>query len=207
MIHLIEHPLVKDRVNKLRKINLNTKEIRESLRELTSLLLYEATRDLPLKKKKIKHWLGEYEFEFLSSKKFAVVPILRTGAEMVEGFLRIIPTAKVGFIGFGVYSDQETLEAIGYYSKLPNEMEERITFILDSTLATGNTLSAAIELVKESGCKDIRVICCVAAPEGVKQIESKYPNIEVYVAAIDEKLNRFGYIVPGLRDVEDRILE
>ena len=203
MIHLIRHPLVVHKVNMLRKINLSTKEFSENSKELTSLLLYEATKNLPLERKKIKNWLGDYEFEFLAGKKLAIVPILRAGLGMVEGVLQIIPTAKVGFIG--LYRDHKTLEAIEYYAKLPNKMEKRIAFILDPMLATGNTLSAAIELVKKSGCKDIRALCFVAAPEGVKKIESKYPDIEVYLAAIDEKLNDTGYIVPGLGDAGDRM--
>ena len=203
MIHLVRHPVVRHKVNMLRKINLSTKEFRENSEELTSLLLYESTKDLPLEEREIENWLGTYKFKFLAGKKMAIIPILRAGMGMVKGVLQIIPNAKVGFIG--LYRDHKTLEAIEYYSKLPNKMEQRVAFLLDPMLATGNTLSAAIELVKKSGCKDIRALCFVAAPEGIKKLESKYPEVEVYVAAIDEKLNDVGYIVPGLGDAGDRM--
>ena len=203
MIHLVDHPVIEHKLNMLRRINLSTKEFRENSEELTSLLLYEATKDLPLEEREIKTWLGTYKFKFLSGKKMAIIPILRAGAGMVQGVLQIIPNAKVGFIG--LYRDHKTLQAVKYYSKLPNKMEQRVAFLLDPMLATGNTLGTAIEIVKESGCKDIRALCFVGAPEGIKKIESKYPKVPVFLAAIDKRLNDIGYIVPGLGDAGDRM--
>ena len=202
-IHVSEHPLVIHKVNMLRRIKLSTKEFQEISKELTSLLMYEATRNLSLKKKRIKYWLGYGNFQFLASKKLIIIPILRAGVGMIEGASQIIPGLRVGFIG--LYRDHETLEARQYYENLPDKMEERITFVLDPMLATGNTLVAAVNRIKDAGCKNIRIICFVAALEGLRQLTEKHPDIEIYIGAVDEKLNNTGYIVPGLGDAGDRV--
>jgi uracil phosphoribosyltransferase len=203
-IDVSKHPLVVHKVNTLRRIKLSTEEFRETSKELTTLLMYEATRDLCLKKRRIKHWLGYGSFSFLPGKKLVIIPILRAGIGMLAGALRITPGLKTGCIG--IYRDHQTFEAIRYYVNLPNKMNERIAFILDPMLATGNTLVAAVDIVKDSGCKDIRAVCFVAAPEGLKQLTKKHPDLKIYVAAIDEKLNNTGYILPGLGDAGDRML-
>lgn len=202
-IYVSEHPLVIHKINMLRRINLRTKEFQEISKELTSLLMYEATRDLLLKKKRIKYWLGYGSFHFLAGKKFVIVPILRAGIGMAEGALQIIPGLRTGFIG--IYREHKTLKAIRYYVNLPNKMNERIAFVLDPMLATGNSLVAAVNIIKDSGCKDIRVICFVAAPEGIKQLTKEHPDVKIYVATVDERLNNIGYIVPGLGDAGDRM--
>jgi uracil phosphoribosyltransferase len=202
-IYVSEHPLVKHKVNMLRRINLSTKEFQEISKELTTLLMYEATRDLSLKKRRIKYWLGYGSFYFLAGKKFVIISILRAGIGMVEGALQIIPGLREGFVG--LYRDHQTLEAIQYYKSLPNRMNERIAFVLDSMLATGNTLVAAVDIIKDVGCRDIRIICFVAAPEGLKQLTEKHPDLKIYTATIDERLNDIGYIVPGLGDAGDRM--
>ena len=201
-VYVSKHPLVVHKVNTLRRINLSTKEFQEITKELTSLLMYEATRDLLLKKRRIKYWLGYGNFSFLVNKKLVMIPILRAGIGMVEGALRISPGLK-GLIG--LYRDHQTLAAIQYYQNLPSDMDKKIAFILDPMLATGNSLVAAVNIIKDAGCKDIRAICFVAAPEGLKQLTKKHPDLKIYVAAVDEKLNDIGYIVPGLGDAGDRM--
>ena len=203
-IHVSEHPLVKHKINMLRRVNLSTKEFQEISKELTALLMYEATRDLSLRKRRIKYWLGYESFDYLASKKFLIIPILRAGIGMREGARQIIPGLREGFIG--LYRKHKTLEAIQYYENLPNKMNKRITFVLDPMLATGNTLVAAVNIIKDSGCRDIRVICFVAAPEGLRQITEKHPDyLKIYTAVVDERLNDVGYIVPGLGDAGDRL--
>jgi len=202
-IFVSNHPLVVDKVNTLRRIKLSTEEFRETSKELTTLLMYEATRDLCLKKRRIKYWSGYGSFSFLPGKKLVIIPILRAGIGMLAGALQIAPGLKTGCIG--LYRDHQTLKAIRYYVNLPNKMNEKIAFILDPMLATGNTLVEAVNIVKDSGCKDIRAICFVAAPKGLKQLKKKHPDLKIYVAAIDEKLNDIGYIVPGLGDAGDRM--
>jgi len=203
-VYVSNHPLVIHKINTLRRIKLSTDEFRETSKELTTLLMYEATRDLCLKKRRIKYWLGYGSFSFLPGKKFVIIPILRAGIGMLAGAFQITPGLKVGCIG--LYRDHQTLKAIQYYVNLPNKMNERIAFILDPMLATGNSLVAAVNIVKASGCKDIYAICFVAAPEGLKQLTKEHPDVKIYVAAIDEKLNDIGYIVPGLGDAGDRML-
>lgn len=202
-IHVSEHPLVRHKINMLRRIKLSTKEFQEITKELTALLMYEATRDLSLKKRRIKYWLGYGNFDYLAGNKFVIIPILRAGIGMAEGALQIIPGLREGFIG--LYRDHQTLVAIQYYKSLPNKMNERIAFVLDPMLATGNTLVAAVDIIKDSGCKDIRVICFVAAPEGLRQLTEKHRDLKIYTAAVDERLNDVGYIIPGLGDAGDRM--
>jgi uracil phosphoribosyltransferase len=200
---LVTHPLVTHKINMLRKKNISTKEFEEISVELTSLLIYEATRDLPLETKEISCWSGKVRLDFIAGKKFTIIPILRAGLGMIEGVKRIVPVAKTGYIG--IYRSHENFEAIQYYQKMPNSMEKRIAFILDPMLATGNTMVKAIDIVKEKNCKDIRVISFVVASEGLNQIKERHPDIKIFFAAKDEKLNGNKYIIPGLGDAGDRM--
>lgn len=200
---VVNHPLVKHKINMLRRKNISTKEFEEISVELTSLLVCEATRDLPLEKKEIACWSGKIKVDFIAGKKFVIIPILRAGLGMTEGVKRIVPVAKTGYLG--LYRSHENFQAIQYYQKLPNEMQRRISFILDPMLATGNTITKAIDIVKDKDCKDIRVISFVAASEGLDQVESKHPDVKIFIAAKDEELNRNKYIIPGLGDAGDRM--
>lgn len=202
-IHVIKHPLVEDEIDRLRCINLSTKEFQDISKQLTIWLMYEATRKLSLKKKRIKSWQGYGNFQFLADKEFIIIPILRAGIGMLEGARQIIPESNVGFLGFR--RDDQTLKAIQYLQSLPSKMDESIAFVLDPMLATGNTLVAAVNRIKHEGCKNIRVVCFVAAPEGLRQLTEKHPDIEIYVATVDERLNKVGYIIPGLGDAGERM--
>jgi len=199
----IKHPLVEHKLGLLRSARLNTKEFRELTSEIAVLLTYEATKDLELTDKKIKGWAGDITIKTIKGKKLAIVPILRAGIGMLDGTLKLIPSAKVNFIG--LYRDHKTLEAIKYYTKLSRDIEDRMALIVDPMLATGNSLAKTIEIIKDAGCKKIKAICLVAAPEGVKKITEKHPDVDVYVASIDSKLNDVGYILPGLGDAGDRL--
>ena len=202
-IHVSEHPLVEDKIDKLRDIGLSTEKFQEISQELTTLLMYEATWKLSLEEKRIKCWQGYGNFQFLADKEFVIIPILRAGIGMLEGARQVIPGSNVGFLGFR--RDHKTLKAIKYLQSLPSKMDESIAFVLDPMLATGNTLVAAVNRIKHTGCKNIRVVCFVAAPEGLRQLTEKHPDIEIYVATVDERLNDVGYIVPGLGDAGDRM--
>jgi uracil phosphoribosyltransferase len=202
-IHVSGHPLAEDKIDKLRDIGLSTEKFQEISKELTTLLMYEATWKLSLKEKRIKCWRGYGSFQFLADKEFVIIPILRAGIGMLEGARQIIPGSNVGFLGFR--RDHQTLKAIQYHQSLPNKMDESIVFVLDPMLATGNTLVAAVNKIKHTGCKDIRIVCFVAAPEGLRQLTEKHSDIEIYTAAVDERLNSVGYIIPGLGDAGDRM--
>jgi uracil phosphoribosyltransferase len=187
----------------MREHNITTKDFRDLASELANLLTYEATKHLETETVTIKGWAGEVEVEKIKGKKITVVPILRAGLGMMDGVLNLIPTAKVSVVG--LYRNEETLEPIRYYVKMTNQMDERIALILDPMLATGGTVIATIDLIKESGCKDIKGIFMVAAPEGIERLQTAHPDVEIWVAAIDEKLNEVGYILPGLGDAGDKI--
>ncbi len=199
----VKHPLIEHKLGLLRNPGLNTKEFREITSEIASLLTYEATRDLPLKEKTINGWAEETKVKEIKGKKLVAVPILRAGIGMLDGLLKMIPSAKVNFIG--LYRDHETLEAVEYYSKLSNDIQERMAVIVDPMLATANSMIKTIEILKNNGCKKIRAICLVAAPEGIKKIQEKHPDVDVYTASIDQCLNDVGYILPGLGDAGDRL--
>ncbi|MGD8664749.1 MAG: uracil phosphoribosyltransferase, partial [Desulfobacterales bacterium] len=196
-------PLVKHKLAFMREHNITTKDFRDLASELANLLTYEATKHLETETVTIQGWAGEVEVEKIKGKKITVVPILRAGLGMMDGVLNLIPTAKVSVVG--LYRNEETLEPIRYYVKMTNQMEERIALILDPMLATGGTVIATIDLIKESGCKDIKGIFMVAAPEGIERLQTAHPDVEIWVAAIDEKLNEVGYILPGLGDAGDKI--
>ncbi|MEN8244353.1 MAG: uracil phosphoribosyltransferase [Thermodesulfobacteriota bacterium] len=202
-VHLVDHPLIKHKLGFMRKHDVTVKDFRDLASELASLLTYEATKGLETEKKTIQGWAGSVEVERIKGKKITVVPILRAGLGMMDGVLDLIPSAKVSVVG--LYRNEETLEPVKYYVKMTGKMEERIALILDPMLATGGTLCATIDFLKESGCKKIRGIFLVAAPEGIARVKEKHPDVDVYVAAIDERLNEIGYILPGLGDAGDKI--
>jgi len=187
----------------MREHNVTTKDFRDLASELANLLTYEATKQLETETVTIQGWAGPVTVEKIKGKKITVVPILRAGLGMMDGVLNLIPTAKVSVVG--LYRNEETLEPVRYYVKMTSQMEERIALILDPMLATGGTVIATIDLLKESGCRQIKGIFMVAAPEGIKRLQSAHPDVEIWVAAIDEKLNEVGYILPGLGDAGDKI--
>lgn len=202
-VHVMDHPLISHKISLIRREDLGSKDFREMISEIAMLICYEATRDLKLQNVKIKTPICEMTGKELAGKKLAVVPILRAGLGMVEGMLAMIPAAKVGHIG--LYRDPETLEAVEYFCKLPADCEERDVFVVDPMLATGASSVAAVQMLKDKGVKNIRFLCIIAAPEGVKRMQETHPDVDIYIGALDEKLNDHGYIVPGLGDAGDRI--
>lgn len=198
-----EHPLIKHKVTILRDKNTGTNEFRKVAGEISMLLGYEATKNLQVEEKEVETPLCKTKGYVLSGKKLGLVPILRAGLGMVDGLLELVPSAKVGHIG--LYRDPETKEPIEYYSKLPADVSEREIFVLDPMLATGGSASAAITLLKEKGCEKIRLLCIIGAPEGVEVIKKDHPDVDIYLATLDDKLNEDAYIVPGLGDAGDRL--
>ncbi len=202
-VHLVDHPLVKHKLGLMRQDDISTKDFRDLASEIARLLTYEATKDLETERRTVRGWAGPVEVEKIKGKKITVVPILRAGLGMMNGVLDLIPSARVSVVG--LYRNEETLEPVKYYVKMTSNMAERIALILDPMLATGGTLCATVDFLKQSGCTQIRGLFLVAAPEGIKRLEQTHPDVEVYVAAIDEKLNSIGYILPGLGDAGDKI--
>ena len=202
-VHVMEHPLISHKISYIRKEDLGSKDFREMISEIAMLICYEATRDLKLQDVKIKTPICEMTGKELAGKKLAVVPILRAGLGMVEGMLAMIPAAKVGHIG--LYRDPETLEAVEYFCKLPADCGEREVFVVDPMLATGGSCSAAIQMLKDKGVKNIRFMCIIAAPEGVARMQEEHPDVDLYIGALDDHLDEHKYIVPGLGDAGDRI--
>lgn len=200
---MIEHPLVQHKVTHLRDVNTGTKEFKELVGELAMLMCYEATRDLPTEEIDVQTPVAMAKSRVLAGRKLAFVPILRAGLGMVDGMLSLIPAAKVGHIG--MYRDPQTLEPVEYYCKLPNDIADRDVIVLDPMLATGGSACDAIEAIKKRGCKSIKFIGIIAAPEGLQKLQQNHPDVQIYVAALDERLNSHGYIVPGLGDAGDRI--
>ena len=203
IVHVIDHPLVQHKLTFLRDKNTGSKEFRALVEELAMLLTYEATRDLPLEKVQTETPVAMATTEVLAGKKLGIVPILRAGLGMVDGMLNLIPAAKVGHIG--MYRNEETLVPVEYYCKLPSDINEREVFVLDPMLATGGSACDAIGQIKKRGAKHIKFIGLVAAPQGLKALHEAHPDVDIYVGALDEKLNDNGYIVPGLGDAGDRI--
>lgn len=199
----VKHPLIQHKLGLLREANISTKRFRELAREVSSLLTYEATNDLSLETVKIQGWEGEIEVQQIEGKKVTVVPILRAGLGMMDGVLDYIPSAKVSVVG--IYRDEETLEPVPYFQKLVSQIDQRMALVVDPMLATGGSMISTLDLIKESGCTNIKVLILVAAPEGLKALEEAHPEIEVYTASIDSHLNEHGYIVPGLGDAGDKI--
>jgi len=202
-VHAADHPLVKHKLGLMRRHDISTKDFRDLSSEVARLLTYEATKDLPVQKKTIQGWAGSVEVEKLKGKKITIVPILRAGLGMMDGVIDLIPSAKVSVVGY--YRNEETLQPVEYYVKTAKEIEERIALILDPMLATGGTLLATIETLKKAGCKKIKGLFIVAAPEGIKKVTEAHPDVEIYVASIDDRLNEVGYILPGLGDAGDKI--
>lgn len=202
-VHVVNHPLLSHKLTILRDKNTSTKDFRELVSEIGMLLTYEATRDLPLEKKEVETPICKTMAPTLKGKKFAVVPILRAGLGLVEGVLRMVPSARVGHIG--MYRNEETLEPVKYFCKMPKDIAERDVLIVDPMLATGGSAAAAIGFMKEYGCTNIKLMVLLAAPEGIERLQKEYPEVDIYCGALDEKLNEHGYIVPGLGDAGDRI--
>ncbi len=202
-VNVINHPLVQHKLSFLRDKHTGSKEFRELVEELAMLLTYEATRDLPLAETQVETPMGMATTRVLAGKKLGIVPILRAGLGMVDGMLNLIPAAKVGHIG--LYRDPETLSPVDYYCKLPPDVQERDIIIVDPMLATGGSAVEAISIVKQAGCKSIRLVNLIAAPEGIEAVHKAHPDVDIYIAAVDEKLNSHGYIVPGLGDAGDRL--
>lgn len=202
-IHHADHPLIRHKLGLMRVKDITTKDFRDLASEVDSLLTYEATKDLITQKKTIQGWAGDVEVDEIRGKKITIVPILRAGLGMMNGVLDMIPSAKVSVVGY--YRNEETLEPVEYYVKTASEMEKRIALILDPMLATGGTLLATIDTLKKAGCQSIKGLFLVAAPEGLKRVTEAHPDVEIYVAAIDERLNDIGYILPGLGDAGDKI--
>ena len=199
----LNHPLITHKLALLRDKNTGTKEFREIITEIAVLLCYEATKDAKLKKAVIETPLEKYNTYKLNEDDYAFVPILRAGMSMVDGIITVIPNAKIGHIG--LYRNEETLEPVEYYYKMPKEIKKRTVMILDPMLATGGSALATIKKLKADGVKRIKFLCIIAAPEGLKAIQKEYPDVEIYCASVDRKLNDIGYILPGLGDAGDRV--
>lgn len=202
-VFIMDHPLIQHKVSLIRDKNTGSKEFRELVEEIAMLMGYEVTRNLPLEEVEIETPVAIAKTKVIAGKKLCVIPILRAGLGMVDGVLKLIPAAKVGHIG--LYRDPETLEPVEYYFKTPSDIQEREVIIVDPMLATGGSASAAIKFLKDRGVHNIKFMCLIAAPEGIERLEKDHPDIEIFCASKDEKLNDHGYIVPGLGDAGDRL--
>ena len=202
MVTVLNHPLITHKLAIMRDEKTCTKDFSQQLDEIASLMAYEVSRDLPVKDVEVKTPMAVCKTQMLA-KDVILVPILRAGMGMTQGIRNLIPTAKVGFIG--LYRNEETLEPVEYFAKFPKNLDDAIVMVLDPMLATGGSSSAALDMIKKRGAKNIKLVCLVGAPEGVKCVEEHHPDVDIYLAALDEKLNDIGYIVPGLGDAGDRI--
>lgn len=202
MLTVLNHPLITHKLAIMRDENTCTKDFSQQLDEIASLMAYEVSRDLPVKEVEVKTPLQVCKTQMLA-KDVILVPILRAGMGMTQGIRNLIPTAKVGFIG--LYRNEETLEPVEYFAKFPKNLDDAVVMVLDPMLATGGSSSAALDMIKKRGAKNIKLVCLVGAPEGVKYVEEHHPDVDIYLAALDEKLNDVGYILPGLGDAGDRI--
>lgn len=200
---VMDHPLIQHKIGQIRKKETGTKDFRQMISEIATMICFEATRNLELEDVEIETPICTTTVKQLKGRKMAIVPILRAGLGMVDGMLQMIPAAKIGHIG--LYRDPETLKSVEYYCKLPADCAEREVFVVDPMLATGGSSVAAIQMLKEKGCKKICLLCIIAAPEGVRAMQEAHPDVDLYIGALDEKLNEHGYIVPGLGDAGDRI--
>jgi len=200
---IFDHPLIKHKLTFIRDKNTGSKEFRELVTEVSMLMGYEVTRDLPLEEIEIETPIMKTKSQVIAGKKVGLIPILRAGLGMVDGMLQLLPAARVGHIG--LYRDPETLKPVEYYCKLPQDIQERELIVLDPMLATGGSAVAAINFLKEKGATSIKMVCLIAAPEGVEALKNAHPDVDIYVAALDEKLNEHAYIIPGLGDAGDRL--
>ena len=202
-VHIMDHPLITHKLSIMRNKKTGSKDFRELLGEIAMLMGYELTRDLPLEDVTIETPITKMKAKMISGKKLAIVPILRAGLGMVDGLLELVPVAKVGHIG--LYRDPETHNPVEYYSKLPNDIEDRIVILVDPMLATGGSACDALSMLKKHGCRNIRFMALVGAPEGVERVQREHPDVDIFIGALDECLNEHAYIVPGLGDAGDRI--
>lgn len=202
-VHVINHPLIQHKLTFIRDSRTGTKEFRELVEEIASLMAYEVSRDFPLEETEVETPVAKAKTKIISGKKLAVIPILRAGLGMSEGIMKLIPAAKVGHIG--VYRDPATLKPVEYYCKLPADLPERELLLVDPMLATGGSAIASIGFLKERGGRQIKLMCLIAAPEGIAAVQAAHPDVDIFVAAVDERLNDHGYIVPGLGDAGDRL--
>ena len=202
-LHVVDHPLITHKLSIMRNKKTGSKDFRELLEEIAMLMGYELTRDLPLEDVNIETPICKMKAKMIAGKKLAIVPILRAGLGMVDGLHRLVPVAKVGHIG--LYRDPETHKPVEYYCKLPSDIEDRIVILVDPMLATGGSACDALDMLKKKGCRNIRFMALVGAPEGVAAVQERHPDVDIFVAALDEKLNDHGYIIPGLGDAGDRI--
>ncbi|MFC4386509.1 uracil phosphoribosyltransferase [Gracilibacillus marinus] len=202
-VYVLDHPLIQHKLTYIRDKNTGTKEFRALVDEVSALMAFEITRDLPLEETTIETPVMEAKTKVISGKKIGLIPILRAGLGMVDGMLRLIPAAKVGHVG--LYRDPETLTPTEYYIKLPSDIEERDLIVIDPMLATGGSANDAIHSLKKRGATNIKLMCLIAAPEGVEVIQKEHPDVDIYLGALDEKLNEKGYIIPGLGDAGDRL--
>ncbi len=202
-VHVVDHPLVQHKLTLMRQKDCGTKDFRQLLEEIATLMAYEVTRDLPLEEIEIETPVAKCKSKIIAGKKLGVIPILRAGLGMVDGIVNLVPTAKVGHIG--LYRDPETHLPVEYYCKLPFDIDERDLIVVDPMLATGGSAVAAIDFIKKRGYKSITLMCLVGCPEGVKTVQDAHPDVDIFIAAIDEKLNENKYIVPGLGDAGDRL--
>ncbi|MDD2648151.1 MAG: uracil phosphoribosyltransferase [Eubacteriales bacterium] len=202
-LYVMDHPLIQHKLSLMRDKETGSKEFRELLEEISMLMAYEVTRTLPTKEVEVETPICRAKTRVISGRKLGLIPILRAGLGMVDGIMTLVPAAKVGHIG--LYRDPQTLEPVEYYCKLPVDAEERELIVLDPMLATGGSASAAISFIKKRGCNNIKLVCLIGAPEGIKRVQKDHPDVDIYIAAVDEKLNDHGYIVPGLGDAGDRL--
>jgi uracil phosphoribosyltransferase len=202
-VHICDHPLIQHKLTYIRDENTTTKDFRALVDEVATLMVYEITRDLPLQHVQVKTPVTTADCQVISGRMLGLIPILRAGLGMVDGVLKLMPAAKVGHVG--LYRDPDTLQPVEYYVKLPTDVLERDLLVIDPMLATGGSANAAIEVLKRRGCSRIKLMCLIAAPEGVASVQKEHPDVDIYVAAVDDHLNDHGYIVPGLGDAGDRL--
>ena len=202
-LHVFDHPLIQHKLTLIRDKQTGSKDFRDLVDEVSTLMAYEVTRDLPLMEVEIQTPVSRAKTKVITGKKLGVVPVLRAGLGMVDGILKLVPAARVGHVG--MYRDPETLKPVEYYCKLPPDVEERELIVVDPMLATGGSVCATITLLKEKGCTNIKLMCLIAAPEGIEAVQKCHDDVDIFVAAVDEKLNEHGYIVPGLGDAGDRL--
>ena len=202
-LHVINHPMIQHKLTSMRNKETGSKDFRELLKEISLLMGYEVTRDIPLEELEIETPICPMKAKIVSGRKLAIVPILRAGLGMVEGLRELVPVAKVGHIG--LYRDETTHQPVEYYCKLPEDIHDRLVIVTDPMLATGGSACDAITMLKKRGCTNIRLMCLVAVPEGIEKVQTNHPDVDIYVAAVDDHLNQNAYIVPGLGDADDRI--